>query len=89
MIYKKETKYKIDMEDLKTYTTSDLYLGAFLKVKGHKMSVEKMRNKASFIFNETPELILLVNAYLTENASCDPLQYANSIKNVKNLLYNL
>ncbi len=41
-----------------------------------------------FLFDETPELLKLVNEYLTENASCDPLGYTNSIKNLKNFLYN-
>jgi hypothetical protein len=76
------------MKDNK-YITSDLYLGAFLKSKGQKMSVSKNKNKASFIFDETPELILLVNGYLNDEALCNPLTYANSIKNIKNLLYNL
>ena len=76
------------MED-KRYTTSDLYLTAYLKIKGFKFLVEKVKNKANFIFVESPELISTVNEYLTENGSCDPLSYANSIKNIKNLLYNI
>jgi hypothetical protein len=30
-----------------------------------------------------------VNNYLNESGSCEPLLYTNSIKNLKNLLYNL
>lgn len=72
-----------------TYSTSDLYLAAFLKLKGYKMSVEKNRNKANFIF-EVDELLndLIVN-YLNGEGNCEPLLYANSIKNLKNLIYNL
>jgi len=77
------------MEQEKKYLTSDLYLTAFLKVKGFKFSVEKLKSKASFIFSESPELLATVNEFLTESGSCEPLQYSNSIKNIKNLLYNI
>jgi hypothetical protein len=77
------------MEEEKKYVTSDLYLTAYLKVKGFKFLVEKIKTKASFIFIQSPELLLVVNEYLTENGSCEPLKYANSIKNIKNLLYNI
>ena len=72
-----------------TYTTSDLYLAAFLKLKGYKMSVEKNRNKASFIFEVDDLLNDLIVDYLNGEGNCEPLLYANSIKNLKNLLYNL
>jgi len=77
------------MEQETNYKTSDLYLAAFLKLKGFKMSVEKNRNKAIFIFEKTDELVVLINDYLNEGGSCQPLLYSNSIKNLKNLLYNL
>ena len=65
------------------YKTSDLYLSAFLKFKGFKYEVEKLGKKVVFLFDETPELLKLVNDYLTENASCDPLGFTYSIKNLK------
>lgn len=77
------------MEQEQKYTTSDLYLGAYLKYKGFKMSVEKQRNKAVFVFEKTEELQKEVNDYLNESGFCEPLLYTNSIKNLKNLLYNL
>jgi hypothetical protein len=77
------------MENEEKYTTSDLYLGAYLKLKGHKMSVEKNRNKAVFVFEKNDEIQKEVNDYLNEEGSCEPLLYTNSIKNLKNLLYNL
>jgi hypothetical protein len=76
------------MEENKTYTTSDLYLTAYLKVKGHKYRVEKIRSKSNFVFDETDELISDVNDYLSESGSCEPLTYTNAIKNLKNFLYN-
>jgi len=78
----------MELEETK-YTTSDLYLAAFLKLKGNKMSVEKNRNKAIFIFDRSEELNNLITDYLSGEGSCEPLLYANSVKNLKNLLYNL
>lgn len=76
------------MEQQEKYITSDLYLTAYLKVKGFKFLVEKVKSKSNFIFEKNPELMTTVNEYLTETGSCEPLNYSNSIKNIKNLLYN-
>jgi hypothetical protein len=76
------------MDNPKTYVTSDLYLTAYLKIKGHKYIVEKVKSKSNFVFNECPKLISDVNEYLTENGSCEPLTYTNAIKNLKNFLHN-
>ncbi len=32
------------------YSTSDLYLTAYLKIKGHKFTVEKSSKKSTFVF---------------------------------------
>jgi hypothetical protein len=77
------------MGETKIYKTTDLYLAAFLKLKGQKLNVEKNKGKAIFSFDENEELSKLVNEYLTEEGSCNPLSYTNSIKNLKNLIYNL
>jgi hypothetical protein len=75
-------------EEMK-YITSDLYLTAYLKVKGHKFTVEKIKSKSNFVFNLTEEVVSDVNDYLSENGKCEPLAYTNSIKNLKNYLYNI
>lgn len=77
------------MEETKIYKTNDLYLAAFLKLNGKKLRVEKVKGKANFTFDESDELLKLVNDYLTEEGNCNPLSYTNSIKNLKNLIYNL
>ena len=77
------------MSENKTYNTSDLYLAAFLKLKGQKFAVDKVRGKVNFKFQSTEELNTLVTEYLTESGSCEPLLYTNSIKNLKNLIYNI
>lgn len=76
------------MEENNKYITSDLYLTAYLKVKGHKYTVNKIKLKSNFIFEENEPLINDVNDYLSENGSCEPLSYTNAIKNLKNFLYN-
>lgn len=77
------------MSEYITYVSSDLYLTAYLKVKGFKFKVEKNKNKFNFIFEETDDLTNHVNEYLTETGSCEPLAYTNAIKNIKNLLFNI
>ena len=76
------------MNESNQYVTSDLYLTAYLKVKGFKFSVEKIKSKSNFAFANTPELIKNVNEYLSESGSCEPLAFTNAIKNLKNYLYN-
>lgn len=77
------------MSETITYVTSDLYLTAYLKIKGFKFTVEKIKNKSNFIFEQTQDLPSYVNEYLTETGSCEPLAYTNAIKNIKNLLFNI
>jgi|TARA_R110001592_G_C13023893_1_gene737771 hypothetical protein len=77
------------MSENKIYNTSDLYLAAFLKLKGQKFKVEKVRGKVNFKFDSTDKLSELVTDYLTESGTCEPLLYTNSIKNLKNLIYNI
>jgi hypothetical protein len=75
------------MNESTQYVTSDLYLTAYLKVKGFKFSVEKIKSKSNFVFTNTPELIKNVNEYLSEMGSCEPLAFTNAIKNLKNYLH--
>lgn len=70
------------------YKTSDLYLSAFLKLKGNKFTIEKNNNKISFIFIKNDVLMKDIADYLSENGECKPLLFVNSIKNLKNLIYN-
>ena len=42
------------------------------------------KGKASFVFKGSEELSKLVNSYLVEEATCNPLAYTNAIKNSDN-----
>jgi hypothetical protein len=75
-----------DESDL--YVTSDLYLSAYLLVKGHKFTFEKKTKKAFFSFPQDHHLDENVNEYLMGSGSITPLAFANAIKNLKNLLFN-
>ena len=83
-----QNKQKTRMELQSTYATSDLYLTAYLKLKGNKFIVEKTAKKSTFVFVSSPELLSNVDEYLTETGLCEPLAYTNAIKNLKNLLFN-
>lgn len=71
-----------------TYVTTDLYLTAYLRVKGYKCRVIKDGNKSKFVFDHSISLLSHIDEYLTENGSCEPLAFTNAIKNLKTLLHN-
>jgi hypothetical protein len=70
------------------YITSDLYLTAYLKIKGFTFKVEQKKSKSEFVFESSPELSSNVDEYLSDMGNCNPLAYTNAIKNLKNYLYN-
>jgi hypothetical protein len=70
------------------YITTDLYLSAYLIVKGHEMEFEKKTKKTYFKFIRTDNLDVNANEYLKGSGTTPPLAYANAIKNLKNLLFN-
>jgi hypothetical protein len=71
------------------YLTSDLYLAAYLRLKGYTLEFEKSGKKVTFCFPKSDELNNSVIEYLNEKGTCSPLKYSNSIKNLKNLIYNM
>jgi hypothetical protein len=70
------------------YVTSDLYLTAYLKIKGFAFKVEQKKLKSEFVFESTPELLSNVDEYLSDMGNCKPLAFTNAIKNLKNYIYN-
>lgn len=70
------------------YKTSDLYLSAYLIVKGHSFAFEKNGKKIIFQFSQSQDVNVNVNEYLMGKGTCEALSYANAIKNLKNLLFN-
>ncbi len=70
------------------YTTTDLYLTAYLKTKGFKYTISREGSRTKFVFENSVELLKCIDEYLTENGSCEPLSFTNAIKNIKTLLHN-
>ena len=70
------------------YVTKDLYLSAYLIIKGQKFKMNKEGKTVNFEFTMTDEIMYYVNEYLMGNGSCEPLSFTNAIKNIKNLIYN-
>lgn len=75
-------------ENVNVYESSDLYLSAYLILKGEIFEFKKSGRKTLFIFKSSENLNSHVNGYLTGRGSCEPLAYTNAIKNLKNLLFN-
>ena len=42
---------------------------SYLKVKGYKFKVDKLKTKSNFVFEKSDELMQAVEDYLTENGS--------------------
>lgn len=74
--------------NVNVYESSDLYLSAYLILKGEKFEFKKIGKKTLFTFQSSEHLNLHVNEYLTGRGSCEPLAFTNAIKNLKNLLFN-
>lgn len=76
------------MSEKNVYVTSDLYLTAYLKIKGFSFKVEQKKSKSEFVFESTPDLLSNVDEYLSDMGNCKPLAFTNAIKNLKNYIYN-
>ena len=74
---------------MKTYTTNDFYLSAFLVASNVPLSSHQRWNgKTSFKFAETDELSQLINEYYADHVKVSPIRYGNSLKNLKALIYS-
>lgn len=76
------------MDSEHTYTTSDLYLTAYLKSTGFKYIPAKENGRFVFNFDKSDDLTNTINLYLSENGTIEPLVYANAIKNLKNYIHS-
>ena len=79
---------KISNED-NLYLTSDLALAAFLALSYPLKQIKKTNNdKALFCFKKNKNLGNKVKEYLCSSSLVEPQSYFNSIKAMKNLIYN-
>lgn len=76
--------------DTSNRAISDIYFAAFLRVLGVKLEThEKRGNRTLFIFEDSSRLEELRMAYYnkSEDVKVIPLDFANSVKDLKSLCY--
>jgi len=72
-----------------TYSTSDLYLSAFLKSRGMRLIDKKKEgNKYFFIFEDRTERRELINEYLNDG-SVNITAFKNAIQDIKTMMFNV
>jgi hypothetical protein len=74
---------------MKTYNTEDLYLAAFLVAQGFPViQWNRETGLTDFAFEQSAELLQLVGAYYADKVETSPLQYGNSLKNLKSMIHS-
>jgi hypothetical protein len=74
---------------MKTYTTSDFYLSAFLVASGTPLvSHDRTNGRTSFEFAQKDGLSQLIDEYYADRVKVSPIRYGNSLKNLKALIYS-
>lgn len=72
-----------------SYRTSDIYYAAYLKVAGVPMvSVGREGSRVFFLFEKTEGILDLQREYYNRNSRIVALDYADEIRNMKNLTYS-
>ena len=73
----------------KPYETKDFYLAAYLIACGVELLAHKRKNgMTSFLFSPSDELTILVKNYNSLSASVNPVQFGNSIRNLKTIIHS-
>ena len=70
------------------YKTSDLYLASFLAMGGIQLiGFQRQNGKVYFSFKKDKMITKLETEFFARQGTVHPLDYADSIKNFKGLLY--
>ena len=74
-----------------TYATHDLYLAAYLRSRGFLLAEVRPNGggRAVFVFQDKTERADLILAYYNAQGSIEPLNYANALKDLKALAFNV
>jgi len=78
-------------EDLKmkTYATSDLYLGAYLKSRGMKIIDKELEGRrVTFIFQDVPNREEVVQDFYNQGP-VNITDYVHAIQDIKGAIFNL
>jgi hypothetical protein len=79
----------MNRNDGKRWESSDLYLVAALRCRGHELlEIRKGERRATFILKDSPSLQEDVRAYFTRKLRLEALAYAGSIKDTKAAIFN-
>jgi len=71
------------------YTTSDLYLTAYLLSRGNKLdSFDRVNGKTTFRLIEKDDLDEIIRQYYADCGLVSGLRMSNTLKNLKNLLHS-
>ena len=72
-----------------SYNSEDLYLVAFLAAQGFSIiQWNRETGLTNFTFEQSAELTQLVGAYYSDRVMISPLQYGNSLKNLKSMIHS-
>ncbi len=75
--------------DARCWESSDLYLVAALRCRGHELlDIRQGERRATFILKDSPSLQEDVRAYFTRKLRLEALAYAASIKDTKAAIFN-
>lgn len=74
---------------MKEYTTSDLGLIAALSLFYRHIDVDESDpRRIVFVFEETPELLNIVDLYFSDDLKVSAISYFEKVKQIKNRLFN-
>ena len=77
------------IEGTKEYSTSDIGLAGYLKLKGMEVKeVAERRGRTVFIFIDREDRRGLVYGYFNNHAEVDALTYKNILRDMKNFVIN-
>jgi len=73
----------------KTYGTTDLYVGAFLRAKGVKLiDVDKSGRRITFLFEDSQETKKLIKEFYND-ATVKINDFQHALKDLKSICYNI
>lgn len=76
-------------DQAKTYGTSDLYVGAFLKARGIKLiDVDKSGRRIIFLFEDSEETKKLIKEFYSD-AMVKINDFQHALKDLKSITYNM
>lgn len=88
---KRENKYPLEVGSGNKYRTSDIDIASTLICKGYQLSDLSLihGNKAIFLFENNPNIEVIVRDFWNDQIEVFPLKFSNIRKNLKSQVYTL